>query len=93
MDQNLALFNQINSLIYWLFQHSDFKGTITFDANDDSYFISIKKGLEPIYKHHIEDFHRKDSRFLKFELASIANHLLQIKLSLRDNYKSISESQ
>lgn len=47
MDDNLALFNQINSLTYWLFQHSDFKGTITFDANDDSYFISIKKVSNP----------------------------------------------
>ncbi len=79
MDDNLALFNQINSLTYWLFQHSNFKGTITFDANDDSYFISIKKGVESIYKHHIEDFHRKDARLLKLELSSIANHLLQLK--------------
>lgn len=79
MDDNLALFNQINSLSYWLLKESNYKSSVTFDANDDSFFISIKKGMESIYKHHIEDFSRKDSRLLKFELSSIANHLLQIK--------------
>ncbi len=79
MDDNLALFNQINSLSYWLLKESNYKSSVTFDANDDSYFISIKRGVESIYKHHIEDFSRKDSRLLKFELSSIANHLLQIK--------------
>ncbi|WP_299336630.1 hypothetical protein [uncultured Psychroserpens sp.] len=82
MDDNLALFNQINSLSYWLLRESDYKGSITFDANDDSYFITIKKGIESIYKHHIEDFSRKDPRLLKFELSSIVNHLLQIKRSV-----------
>lgn len=92
MDDNLALFNHINSLTYWLFQHSDFKGTITFDANDDSYFISIKKGVESIYKHHIEDFQRKDPRLLKLELNSIANHLLQLKqLVYEEELDEISE--
>nr|WP_321234951.1 hypothetical protein [uncultured Psychroserpens sp.] len=82
MDDNLALFNQINSLSYWLLKKSDFKSSVTFDATDDSYFISIKKGIQSIYKHHVEDFSRKDSRLLKFELSSIASHLLQIKQSV-----------
>ncbi|WP_411767524.1 hypothetical protein [Winogradskyella sp. A3E31] len=84
MDENLALFNQINSLSYWLLKESDYKSSVSLDATDDSYFISIKNGLESIYKHHIENFSKKDSRFLKFELSSIVNHLLHIKRSLQD---------
>lgn len=87
MDDNLALFNQINSLSYWLLKESTYKSSVTFDANDDSYFISIKKGVESIYKHHVEDFSRKDSRLLKFELSSIASHLLQIKQSVHYDRK------
>ncbi|WP_156115511.1 hypothetical protein [Psychroserpens sp. Hel_I_66] len=90
MDDNLALFNQINSLSYWLLKETDYKGFITFDANDDSYFISIKKGVESIYKHHIEDFSRKDSRLLKFELTSIVNHLLQIKKCVKEDEQQIA---
>jgi hypothetical protein len=84
MDENLALFNQINSLSYWLLKESNYKSSVNLDASDDSYFISIKNGLESIYKHHIENFSKKDDRFLKFELSSIVNHLLHIKQSLRD---------
>lgn len=90
MDDNLALFNQINSLSYWLLKESNYKSSVTFDANDDSYFISIKKGVESIYKHHVEDFSRKDSRLLKFELSSIVNHLLQIKQSVHNDHKRIA---
>lgn len=44
--------------------------------------VSIKDGLESIYKHHIEDLSKKDSRFLKIELSAIVSHLLQIKLTI-----------
>ncbi len=87
MDENLALFNQINSLSYWLLKESNFKSSVTFDANDDSFFISIKQGVESIYKHHIEDFSKKDNRLLKFELASIASHLLQIKSIVHEDLR------
>ncbi|MDO1500566.1 hypothetical protein Q2T40_10535 [Winogradskyella maritima] len=84
MDENLALFNQINSLSYWLLKESNYKSSVTLDATDDSYFISIKDGLESIYKHHIENFSKKDDRLLNFELASIANHLLHLKRTIRE---------
>ena len=87
MEQNLALFNQINSLAYWLLKESNFKCTVTLDAVDDSYFISIKNGLEAIYKHHIENFSKKDSRLLNFELQAIVTHLLQIKRSIAQNVR------
>ncbi|GGI57489.1 hypothetical protein [Winogradskyella haliclonae] len=85
MDKNLALFTQINSLSYWLLQESNFKSSVNLDANDDSFFITIKDGFESIYKHHIEDFSKKDSRFLRIELSSIVSHLLQIKRSIQDH--------
>ncbi len=87
MDQNLALFNQINSLSYWLLKESHFKSSVTLDATDDSYFISIKNGIESIYKHHIENFSKKDERLLNFELASIVQHLLSIKRSFQDHQR------
>ncbi|WP_422104491.1 hypothetical protein [Winogradskyella sp.] len=82
MDKNLALFNQINSLSYWLLKESHYKSTVTLDATDDSFFISVKNGIESIYKHHIEDFSKKDEKYLNFELSSIAHHLLHIKRSI-----------
>ena len=90
MDKNLALFTQINSLSYWLLTESNFKSSVALDANDDSFFISIKDGLESIYKHHIEDFSKKDTRFLRIELSSIVSHLLQIKRTIQDQHKLAS---
>ena len=71
-------------------KESNFKSQVTFDANDDSYFITIKHGVESIYKHHIENFGSKDARLLQFELASIANHLLQIKSTVHEQEKQIA---
>ena len=85
MDKNLALFTQINSLSYWLLKESQFKSSVALDANDDSFFISIKDGLQSIYKHHIEDFSKKDKRFLKIELSSIVSHLLEIKRNIQQH--------
>ena len=82
MDKNLTLFSQINSLSYWLLVKGNFKSSVVLDANYNSFFISIKDGLESIYKHHIEDLSKKDSRFLKIELSAIVSHLLQIKLTI-----------
>ncbi len=87
MDKNLALFNQINSLSYWLLKESNYKSSVSLDAADDSYFISIKDGIESIYKHHIEDFSKKDGKLLNFELSSIVHHLLNIKRSITDQQR------
>ncbi|WP_369994567.1 hypothetical protein [Winogradskyella sp.] len=84
MDENLALFNQINSLSYWLLKESHFKSSVSLDATDDSYFISIKNGMESIYKHHIENFSQKDPHLLSFELSSVVQHLLNIKQSFQE---------
>ncbi len=85
MDKNLSLFNQINSLPYWLLKESHFKSSVNLDANDDSFFISIKEGNEAIYKHHIEDFSKKDGKYLSFELNAIVQHLLEIKRTFQNS--------
>lgn len=85
MEKNLALFTQINSLSYWLLKESNFKSSVALDANDDSFFISIKDGLESIYKHHIEDFSKKETHFLRIELSSIVSHLLEIKRNIQQH--------
>ena len=90
MDKNLSLFTQINSLSYWLLKESQFKCSVTLDASDDSFFISIKEGYTSIYKHHIEDLSKKDARFLNFELSSIVMHLLEIKKSVQVHSKKAS---
>lgn len=82
MEKNLAVFNQINSLAYWFLNETDIRCTVTLDATDDSYFISMNHNGDAIYKHHIEDFSKKDKRLLSFELSAIAAHLLQIKRSI-----------
>jgi hypothetical protein len=90
MDKNLSLFNQINSLSYWLLKESHFKSSVTLDASDDSFFISIKEGNESIYKHHIEDFSKKDAKYLRFELNAIVNHLLEIKKAFQESTREAS---
>jgi hypothetical protein len=79
MDTNLSLFNQINSLAYWFLLETNYKSSVMFDADKDSYFITIKKGGERLYTFSIKDFSNKNKRFLEFELIAIANSLLHIK--------------
>ena len=82
MERNLSLFNQINSLSYWLLLESNYKSSVTFDAEEDSYFISIKKGSGILYTHRINSFSKKNKRFLQFELSCIVNNLLMLKDSI-----------
>lgn len=79
MDNNLSLFNQINSLSYWFLTESNYKSSVVLDAEKDSYFVKIKKGQTPLYAHHISHFSKKNKRFLEFELAVVVNCLLLIK--------------
>ena len=79
MDSNLSLFNQINSLSYWFLIESNYKSSIMFDAEKDTYYINIKKGGQRLYTHHISHFSSKNKRFLQFELTAIVNSLLHIK--------------
>ena len=79
MDANLSLFNQINSLSYWFLIESNYKSSIVFDAEKDSFFIKIKKGKHNLYAYHIAHFSKKNKQFLQFELKAVVNSLLHIK--------------
>ncbi|RIA09694.1 hypothetical protein OE09_1540 [Flavobacteriaceae bacterium MAR_2010_72] len=79
MDANLSLFNQINSLSYWFIYESNYKSSVVLDAEKDSYFVKIKKGKQHLYTYHINDFSKKNKRFLQFELIAVVNSLLHIK--------------
>ena len=79
MDANLSLFNQINSLCYWLLIESSYKSSVVLDADKDSYFVKVKKGNENLYAYQIPQFSKKNSRFLNFELKAVVSSLLHIK--------------
>ncbi|TXD84062.1 hypothetical protein ESY86_10845 [Subsaximicrobium wynnwilliamsii] len=79
MDANLSLFNQINSLCYWLLTESNYKSSVILDADKDSYFVRVKKGNQSLYAYQIPQFSKKNPRFLNFELTAVVNSLLLIK--------------
>jgi len=85
MDTNLSLFNQINSLSYWLLLESNYRCSIILNADEDSYFITLKKGSEILYTREIINFSKKNKSYLKFELAGIVNNLLYIKENVTSN--------
>ncbi|SDB37780.1 hypothetical protein SAMN03097699_0994 [Flavobacteriaceae bacterium MAR_2010_188] len=82
METNLSLFNQINSLSYWFLIETNYKSSIVFDSDKDSYFIQIKKSGQILYTHHISHFSKKNKRFLQFELRSVVESLLHIKQTI-----------
>ncbi|MEM6515108.1 MAG: hypothetical protein AAF688_02915 [Bacteroidota bacterium] len=79
MDANLSLYNQINSLCYWLLTESNYKSSVILDAEKDTFFVRVKKGAQNYYAYNIKGFSSKNPRFLNFELTAIANSLLHIK--------------
>ena len=79
MDTNFSLFNQINSLSYWLLLESNYKSSVKLNAEADCYFIKVKKGNDILYTHKITNLSKKNKRYLQFELSAIVNHLLHIK--------------
>lgn len=82
MDSTFSLFNQINSLSYWLLLESNYRSSVTLNSDNDTYFISIKKGSAILYAREIANFSKKNKRYLQFELSAIVNYLLHIKDNL-----------
>lgn len=79
MDTNLTLFNQINSLCYWLLISSDYKSSAILNAQKDSYSVNITKSGIELYSNSIEEFSKTDPKFLEFELKAIVSGLLRLK--------------
>lgn len=82
METHFSLFNQINSLCYWLLSNSDYRASIILDSEKDTYSISIKLNTEELYSTSISGFSQRNPLFLKHELNAIASGLLNIKKSL-----------
>ena len=79
MDTNFSLFNQINSLCYWLLSFSDYRSSIHLDADSDIYSICIKHGGIELYSNEIKGFSKRNPRFLEHELDAIVAGLLHLK--------------
>jgi len=90
MEPNLSLFNQINSLSYWFLFQSEFKCSVFFDTDRDSFFVTIKENGQPIYSHKISRFSQQNPRILHFELVAIANSLVHLKESIRQQKRAFA---
>lgn len=79
MDTNFALFNQINSLCYWLLVSSNYRTSVCLDAEKDTYTVCIKHGGVELYANSIEGFSKRNPRFLEHELDAMVAGLLHLK--------------
>ena len=79
MDSNFSLFNQINSLCYWLLSSSNYRTSVNLDAEKDTYSVCIKhEGIE-LYTNCIEGSSKRNPRFLEHELDAMVSGLLHLK--------------
>jgi hypothetical protein len=83
MDTNFSLFNQINSLCYWLLVSSDYRTSAHLDAEKDTYSVCIKHGGVELYANCIEGFSKRNPRFLEYELDAIVAGLLHLKQNVK----------
>ena len=79
MDTNFSLFNQINSLCYWLLVSSNYRTSVCLDAENDTYSVSIKHAGVELYANRIEGFSKRNQRFLEHELDAMVAGLLHLK--------------
>ena len=79
MDSNFSLFNQINSLCYWLLTSSDYRTSVCLDADKDTYSVCIKHAGVELYANTIDGFSKRNPRFLEHELDAMVAGLLHLK--------------
>ena len=79
MDTKFSLFNQINSLCYWLLVSSDYRTSVCLDAEKDTYSVCIKHGGVELYANVIRGFSKRDENFLEHELDGMVAGLLHLK--------------
>ncbi len=79
MESNFALFNQINSLSYWLLVSSDYRTSVCLDAEKDTYSVCVKHFGVELYSNSIEGFSKRNPRFLEHELDAMVAGLLHLK--------------
>lgn len=79
MDTNFSLFNQINSLCYWLLTYSDYRTSVNLNAENDTYSVCITHAGVELYSNCIQGFSKRNPRFLEHELDAIVAGLLHLK--------------
>ena len=79
METNFSLFNQINSLSYWLLATSDYRTSVHLDAEKDTYSVRITHLGVELYANSIEGFSKRNPRFLEHELDAMVAGLLHLK--------------
>ncbi|MDP5081229.1 MAG: hypothetical protein NWP87_01145 [Winogradskyella sp.] len=88
MESKFSLFNQINSLCYWLLVSSEYRTSVNLDAENDTYSVCIKhRGVE-LYANCIEGFSKRNPRFLEHELDAMVAGLLHLKQNVTQALKS-----
>lgn len=79
METKFSLFNQINSLCYWLLVSSDYRTSVKLDAENDTYSVSIKHAGVELYANIIKGFSKRNANFLEHELDGMVAGLLHLK--------------
>ncbi|MCK8481846.1 hypothetical protein [Psychroserpens algicola] len=83
METKFSLFNQINSLCYWLLACSDYRTSVFLDAETDTYGVCIThNGLE-LYTKTISGFSKRKAEFLEQELDRMVAGLLHLKQNVQ----------
>ena len=79
MDANFSLFNQINSLCYWLLSSSNYRTSVCLDAENDTYSVCITHLGVELYANSIQGFSKRNPLFLEHELDAMVAGLLHLK--------------
>ncbi len=79
MNATFSLFNQINSLSFWLLTSSNYRASVLLDAENDIYSISVNHGGKNLYSKSIEGFSKRNALFLENELDTMVAGLLHLK--------------
>lgn len=79
METKFSLFNQINSLCYWLLISSDYRTSVNLDAEKDTYSVCITHAGIELYSNIIRGFSKRNENFLEHELDGMVAGLLHLK--------------
>lgn len=86
MNSTFSLFNQINSLSFWLLTSSNYRSSVALDAENDTYSVSVKYGGKVLYAKCIEGFSKRNVLFLDDELNAMVAGLLHFKENVEQQY-------
>jgi hypothetical protein len=86
MNSTFSLFNQINSLSFWLLTSSHYRASVALDAEKDTYSVSVIYAGKELYAKSIEGFSKRNTLFLEIELDTMVAGLLHLKQNITQQY-------